>query len=71
MDDGQTMLFQAVLIPEVSFAVLAHPVGDSEGRDLRFGVRVVDFARQMLVESLLVKKVAVTITAMVLCCVDG
>ena len=65
------MLLKASLILEVSITIFAYPVGQPKGRNLRLGIRFVDLVRQMLVESLLVNEIAVTITAVELCCVNG
>ena len=71
VNDRRTMLFKAFLILEVSVTILAYPLGQPKGRDLRFGLRFVDLVRQMLVESLLVNEIVVTIAAVELCCVNG
>ena len=71
VDDGRTMLSKAFLVFEISVTIFAYPLGQTPRRDLRFGIRFVDFVRQMLVESLLVNEIAVTVAAVELCCVNG
>ena len=71
VDDGRTMLCKAFLVLEVSVTIVANPVGQTQGRDLSFVVRSVDFIRQMLLESLLINEIAVTVAAVELCCVNG
>lgn len=61
VDHRQSMMFQPLLVIKVSFALLAYPNGEPEGRDLKFDARFVNFVCLVLVESLLVNKVPVTI----------